>query len=102
VILYERVLLYINSFEVFFFVVYFNVSCTKFNARARLSRYVWYGGYSSKSCCILGLTCCIGTSSWDAMELHNKCTSVAALDSEGVTTQAAVTVGETVTCCVVV
>ena len=38
-ILYERVMLYINSFEVFI-VVYFNVSNTKLNARARLSRYV--------------------------------------------------------------
>jgi hypothetical protein len=42
--MYERNLLYKYSFETFI-VVYFNVSSTKFNARARLSRYVWYGCY---------------------------------------------------------
>ena len=49
---------------------------------------------SSKSCWILGLTCCTGTSS------PIKGTSIAALDSEGATTQAAVALGETLTCCV--
>jgi hypothetical protein len=29
-----------------FYVVYFNVSSTNINARARLSRYVWYGCYN--------------------------------------------------------
>jgi hypothetical protein len=29
-----------------FYVVYFNVSSTNINARARLSRYVWYGCYT--------------------------------------------------------
>jgi hypothetical protein len=30
----------------FLIVVYFNVSSTNINARARLSRYVWYGCYN--------------------------------------------------------
>jgi len=54
---------------------------------------------SSKSCWSLGLTCCTGTSSWDAVVLPIKCTSNAALNSEGIATQATIVVGETVTCC---
>jgi hypothetical protein len=45
-ILYERVLLYI-IFIRNFIVVYFNVSSTKLNAHARLSRYVWCGCYTA-------------------------------------------------------
>jgi hypothetical protein len=45
---------WINIHSYVFNVVYFNVSSTKFNACARLSRYVWYGCYTFPNPSTLG------------------------------------------------